>query len=260
MHTKPPVDQPALSPQPAGRRIHPLVASAAVSVTVLSLAGVAAVTGLISTPFARNAPPTSPVAQTSAPAAAPVAPAAAQFAAAAAPGTGPDATPDAATQRGNASATALAVAQASRDAASRREAMAKHAQASRPVRPPAAPVAPVAPVATAPAVDPSVATVLAVERVEEKPDGSGVGVVGGGVVGGVLGNQVGGGNGKKAMTVLGAIGGAVAGNAIEKKVRSVIRYDVTVRLADGSTRVLRYPEQPSFGAGDRIRIDPSRAS
>ena len=38
------------------------------------------------------------------------------------------------------------------------------------------------------------------------------GVVAGAVVGGVLGNQVGGGNGRKAMTVLGAIGGAVAGN------------------------------------------------
>ena len=101
---------------------------------------------------------------------------------------------------------------------------------------------------------------MSIDRIEDAGEGSGIGAVGGGVVGGVLGNQVGGGNGRKAMTVLGAIGGAVAGNAIEKKVKSSAHFDVRVRLADGSTRVLRYAEQPQFQPGDRIRLDSQRAS
>jgi outer membrane lipoprotein SlyB len=73
----------------------------------------------------------------------------------------------------------------------------------------------------------------------------------------VLGNQVGGGNGRKAMTVIGAIGGAVAGNEIEKRARSTEHYDVKVRMADGSTRVIRYDTAPTFQTGDRIRVGAS---
>jgi len=43
-----------------------------------------------------------------------------------------------------------------------------------------------------------------------------VGTVAGGVVGGVVGNQFGGGGGKTALTVLGAVGGALAGREIER--------------------------------------------
>ena len=52
------------------------------------------------------------------------------------------------------------------------------------------------------------------------------GAVAGGVLGGVVGHQVGGGNGKTAMTVIGAIGGGLAGHEVEKRVRSETRYDV----------------------------------
>ena len=38
-----------------------------------------------------------------------------------------------------------------------------------------------------------------------------IGTIAGGVAGGVVGNQFGGGNGKTALTVLGAVGGALAG-------------------------------------------------
>ncbi|CAD0351087.1 glycine zipper 2TM domain-containing protein [Xanthomonas hortorum] len=41
------------------------------------------------------------------------------------------------------------------------------------------------------------------------------GTVAGAVVGGLLGNQVGGGNGKKAATVLGAVAGGAAGRTIQ---------------------------------------------
>ncbi|MFC7519451.1 glycine zipper 2TM domain-containing protein [Xanthomonas populi] len=41
------------------------------------------------------------------------------------------------------------------------------------------------------------------------------GTVAGAAIGGLLGNQVGGGNGKKAATVLGAVAGGVAGRTIQ---------------------------------------------
>ena len=61
----------------------------------------------------------------------------------------------------------------------------------------------------------------------------------GGVLGGVVGHQAGGGSGKTALTVLGAIGGGLAGHEVEKRVRSETVYDVHVRMEDGSTRTFR---------------------
>ncbi|BDT66042.1 hypothetical protein os1_01940 [Comamonadaceae bacterium OS-1] len=84
--------------------------------------------------------------------------------------------------------------------------------------------------------------------------GSGVGAVGGAVVGGVLGHQVGGGRGRDVATVLGALGGAFAGNHIEGQVKASHSYEITVRLDDGSTRTLHQSEQPGWQAGDRVKI------
>ncbi|MEO6274913.1 MAG: glycine zipper 2TM domain-containing protein, partial [Rhodoferax sp.] len=84
--------------------------------------------------------------------------------------------------------------------------------------------------------------------------GSGVGAVGGAVVGGVLGHQVGGGRGRDVATVLGALGGAFAGNHIEGQVKATHSYEITVRLDDGSTRTLQQSEQPGWQAGDRVKI------
>lgn len=84
--------------------------------------------------------------------------------------------------------------------------------------------------------------------------GSAVGVVGGGVLGGVVGNQFGGGNGRTALTVLGALGGAYAGNQIEKQVRSTTRYEMTVRMDDGSVRTLRSASPYNWNSGDAVRV------
>ena len=64
----------------------------------------------------------------------------------------------------------------------------------------------------------------------------GLGTVAGGVIGGLLGNQVGGGSGKTAMTVIGAAGGAYAGNKVEQNMNSVTVYNVRVHMNDGTTR------------------------
>ena len=60
----------------------------------------------------------------------------------------------------------------------------------------------------------------------------------GGVVGGLLGNQVGHGNGRAAATVVGAAGGAYAGNAIEKNRARYTAQVMHIRMRDGSMRTV----------------------
>ena len=81
----------------------------------------------------------------------------------------------------------------------------------------------------------------------------GLGTVAGGVVGGLLGNQVGGGSGKTAMTVLGAAGGAFAGNQIEKNMKKVTVYQVRVRMNDGTTRNVEVSS--SIPVGSRVIVE-----
>jgi len=92
-----------------------------------------------------------------------------------------------------------------------------------------------------------------VREVEVKGEGTGLGAIGGAVVGGALGNQVGKGNGRKAMTVLGAVGGGLAGHEIEKRARSEKHYEVRVRMDDGSVRTLTQKTAPTPGA--RVTVD-----
>jgi outer membrane lipoprotein SlyB len=98
-------------------------------------------------------------------------------------------------------------------------------------------------------------TVESVSAVEVEGAGSGAGAIAGGVLGAVVGNQVGGGDGKALATILGAVGGGVAGNAVEKKMKKVTQYDVTVRMDDGSHRVLRQSTAPSVGSAVVVNGD-----
>lgn len=93
-----------------------------------------------------------------------------------------------------------------------------------------------------------------VREISAKGEGSGLGAAGGAVVGGLLGHQVGGGSGKQIATVVGAVGGAVAGNEVEKRVKSTKSYEITVRLDDGSTRMIQEANPPSWRNGDHVRI------
>lgn len=111
-----------------------------------------------------------------------------------------------------------------------------------------------APAAAAPACY-NCGTVVSVTPVAVQGQASGVGAVGGAVLGGVIGHQFGKGHGKQAMTAVGAIGGALGGNEVEKATRSSTRYDVTVRMQDGSSRTISYGVVPSVSSGDRVRVD-----
>ena len=63
---------------------------------------------------------------------------------------------------------------------------------------------------------------------------SGVGAVVGGVVGVGLGSLIGGGTGRDVAMVLGAVGGAVAGNQVQKKHdQPVAGEQIVVRMANG---------------------------
>lgn len=95
-------------------------------------------------------------------------------------------------------------------------------------------------------------TVESVRAVEVKGQGSGVGAVAGGITGAVVGSQMGRGNGNTAMTILGAAGGAFAGNEIEKNVKKQVSYRVTVRMDDGSYRTVSQSAPASLG--DKVRV------
>ena len=97
-------------------------------------------------------------------------------------------------------------------------------------------------------------TVESVTAIETAGQSNGTGAVIGGVLGGVLGNQVGGGRGKDVATVAGVVGGALAGNSIEKNRNSTTRYQVRVRLDDGSSRTMTV-NSASAQTGDRVRVD-----
>ncbi len=206
-------------------RLHPLLTAAAISITVFSAVGVAALTGLLphssgtmkdAEPVVTAVPeqPQPSVIEPSMPAAAAV-------------------------------ATPVAKPKPVHRAAK--------PQPTQPVQ-----VVEAAPIAQAPKpVVPAGITgvVESVKEITTPGDGrSGVGAIGGGIAGAVLGNQFGHGTGRSIMTVLGAAGGALAGKEIEKQHNATKRWEVTVRLDDGSYQTLSSPSLPYWHAGDRVRF------
>lgn len=119
-----------------------------------------------------------------------------------------------------------------------------------------------APVATSPAkaVCASCGTVEAVTPITREGKGSGVGIVAGGVLGAVVGNQIGAGNGRTAATVLGAVGGGWAGNKIEKNIKKDTIYAVRVRMEDGSVTTKELGTAPAVGAPVTVDGGSLRAS
>lgn len=98
------------------------------------------------------------------------------------------------------------------------------------------------------------ATVLSVKQVVHEGQASGLGAVGGAVLGGLLGNQVGGGNGKKLATVGAAAAGGYFGNEMEKKRNARTVWVVKVSFSDNSTRSYEYSEAPRVRVNDMVRV------
>jgi outer membrane lipoprotein SlyB len=74
-------------------------------------------------------------------------------------------------------------------------------------------------------------------------------------VGGLLGNHVGGGNGRTLATVAGAVGGGYAGNQIEKRARSTTVTDVRVRMSNGSVRTFNETGATRHYSGEHVRVN-----
>ncbi len=101
-----------------------------------------------------------------------------------------------------------------------------------------------------------VGAITSIEPVRERPEGSGTGAVVGGLLGAVVGNQFGHGTGRAVMTGAGAVGGAVAGNNIERNHNThVVGYRVSVRLDDGTTHTFQRSQVGNLQVGDRVALD-----
>ena len=87
---------------------------------------------------------------------------------------------------------------------------------------------------------------------------SGGGAIVGGIIGGVLGHQVGSGRGNTAATVVGAAGGALIGNEVEKNRNAGERIELRVRLDTGATVTYTQDSPRDFANGDRVRVEGGR--
>lgn len=134
--------------------------------------------------------------------------------------------------------------------------MAKQSGAPAPALAPLPAQAP--PVAAAPPPTPQpcadCGTVTSIKEVKKKGSASGVGALTGAVIGGGLGYAVGGSGHRTAGTLIGAGGGALAGNMIEKNAKSGYTYKIEVRLDNGTTQTFRYDSHPGWTTGSRVRI------
>jgi outer membrane lipoprotein SlyB len=95
--------------------------------------------------------------------------------------------------------------------------------------------------------------VLGVRTGEKKGESSALGLIGGGVAGALLGNQVGGGSGKKVATVAGAVGGAYAGKKIEEHANSTKIWTVDVQYDNGNKGAVQFDRDPGLQSGDRVK-------
>ncbi len=205
-------------------KIHPLVAVAAGSVIVVSLIGTAAIMDWLPGSHGENGKAAETEAVTQ-PVAEPT------------PASAPKAEP-------SPKAANNAPAPHRKPAPAQAPAAAPSQQAAEPL-PPLAQAAPVCM---------ECGKVEGVRTVEVAAKPSGIGVVAGAVVGGLLGNQIGGGSGKTLATVGGAVGGGYAGNEIEKRTRKSVAYEVDVKMENGERRSFKYEAQPSWKAGDRVKV------
>ncbi|MDR3419005.1 MAG: glycine zipper 2TM domain-containing protein, partial [Nevskia sp.] len=117
------------------------------------------------------------------------------------------------------------------------------------------------PVQAAPAAPPpqpvcqDCGVIAAVTAVRKTGEAGAVGTLGGAAAGGLLGNQFGHGGGKTAMTVVGVLGGALAGREVEKQVTASTAYQVTVNMDGGGQRVVTVSNADGLASGTRVHVN-----
>ncbi len=88
----------------------------------------------------------------------------------------------------------------------------------------------------------------------ETLEGNQTGMLLGAVAGGFLGNQVGGGKGRTAATVGGAVLGAAAGAGAEQKLKTQQAYEYTVRTNEGQNLTVVQGLDSSFAIGQKVMV------
>ena len=210
--------------QTSARKLHPLLTAAAVSITAFSAVGVAALAGLI--PHSKgSAKEETPVAAAEMPAALPESTVAPQSAPAPKP----------------------VKKHVARVAASKPAEPVIYREFTEVARAPQVVEAP------KPVLKPGIiGTVESVREVEVQGKANGVGAAGGSLAGAVIGHNIG--DHSKLVTVLGAAGGALLGNQIERQARATKHWEMTLRFDDGTTQSITSNVQPYWRQGDRVRI------
>lgn len=97
-------------------------------------------------------------------------------------------------------------------------------------------------------------TITNIKEVKKKGSASGAGALTGALIGGGLGYAVGGRGHRTAGTLIGAGGGALAGNYIEKNASAGKEFRIDVRLDNGAQQTFRYDSMPNWGVGTRVRV------
>ena len=233
--------------QTGSNKLHPVMWAAAVAVTLLSVVGIGAITGVIPVAGSNNKPVEPVTATTPAPSIQ-TSSTSANPAAAAAPPLQP--APGMAQPAAAPAPVAIPkkhVVHAKKPA---------HVAQTDYGAPPAAERAPARVADTPPAAAPcrDCAVVESVREIKTQGEGTGLGAVAGGVLGGVLGHQIGSGRGNSVATVVGAVGGAVAGHQVEKSARSGSKFEIVVRYEDGSTQVFQQDQAPAWRTGDPVKV------
>jgi outer membrane lipoprotein SlyB len=201
----------------AARQTHPLIIIAAIAITLFSLVGIGAVLGWIPTSVGNPGAASAPVAL------APEQPAA---------------------QPEEAKPERKPAVKPKPKPVAKSEPLHESARAAVPPPPPV----------VVAAICRECAVIEEVREVEKTGQASGAGAVGGAVVGGVIGHQMGGGRGKDVATVLGVIGGGLAGNAIEKNAKKTVEYQIVVRYEDGTKGLFTQATPPSWRPGDKVKV------
>lgn len=98
-----------------------------------------------------------------------------------------------------------------------------------------------------------------IREVAQEGETTGIGTVAGGLLGGILGRQLGE-DGSTLGMLLGMAGGAYAGNKFEQYRNKTVRYEVSVRMDDGTQRLLTYDSRPAWQIGERVNFGSSGAA
>ena len=221
-------------------KIHPLTAAAAIAVILVSITGVAAMTGIL--PGFNKTPDAEVVGNA----------ATGTDLNADVPASQPAGMPlnQAANQAPTESSTPVKKTSTRKYAPSAGNVASYSQQDAQQQQQQQAPM-PSAPMAPPPCPDCGV--VESVRSLRQQAPVSGLGAAAGAVLGGVLGHQVGGGNGRTLATIAGAVGGGFAGNAVEDNVKTKTSYEVLVRMEDGSRQRFMMDVQ-RWRSGDQVRV------